>query len=112
MSSNVFRIWHIAVAAMLGACLFNMPYSYYRFVSVAVCFSCVVFAVDSVKHHGWASMRTIGYIATGLIFNPFSRPYLGRFVWNIVDVIVAAAFVGIVVADSRSKMIVEQEPKT
>lgn len=69
-------------------CLFPMPFGFYtlvRFVSM-ICFA--YFAFDMYRKHNEGLMVT--FIALAILFQPFSKIALGRTLWNVVDVMVAA----------------------
>jgi hypothetical protein len=81
----------IALAVLLLLCLSHMPYGYYqlvRFIAV-VGFAILVYYEYERKN----IPMVIGLVALTLLFQPFVKVPLGRQVWVISDVIVAAGLV-------------------
>jgi len=79
---------YIALAILLLLCLAPMPYGYYalvRFVAM-VAFAVMAYQYWNKKQQSLA----VVFGALALLFQPFAKIALGRTVWNIVDVIVAA----------------------
>jgi hypothetical protein len=83
----------IAIKALLAVfflvCLADMPYGYYQFVRFAGLVGFAVLAYEAFK----AREERIGivYVGLALLFQPFVKVALGRTVWNVVDVVVAAS---------------------
>lgn len=85
---QVVKILYGGVAALLILCLFDMPYGFYnlvRFVAAAAfCYLAYIsFTRKSID-------RMVVFIALALLFQPFAKIALGRVIWNIVDIAVAA----------------------
>ena len=80
-----------AIVVLLLVCLFDMPYGYYAFVrfssAVAFCFFAYVANQSDNKE------RMILFIALAVLFQPLLKIPLGRTIWIIVDVVVAAYLV-------------------
>lgn len=79
---------YLIVAIILLMCLFPMPFGFYtlvRFVSM-ICFSYLAF--DMYRRHNEGLMVT--FIALAILFQPFCKIALGRTLWNVVDIMVAA----------------------
>lgn len=102
MSSLKFQtknIINLIIAALLLLCLAPMPYGYFllvRFVAM------VAFAVMAYRY--WErkqSTLTITFGALALLFQPFAKIALGRTMWNVVDVIVAAVLIVLWVKEQR-----------
>ncbi|HBN01781.1 MAG TPA: hypothetical protein DD383_04050 [Rikenellaceae bacterium] len=79
------------LAAVLLLCLFDMPYGFYTFVrflaSVSFCY--LAFKACSEGNND----RMVLFIALTVLFQPFIKLPLGRFLWNMVDLIAAAILV-------------------
>jgi hypothetical protein len=77
-----------------------MPYGYYEFVRFA---AMLVFA-----YLGYLSLKeskegyTFIYIGLALLFQPFFKVALGRFIWNIVDVVVSVFLIYTIVQDKNN----------
>lgn len=76
----------IILSILLFLCLFDMPYGYYQFVRIisVICFA--VFAKEAYQKGNQNEM--IFYIGLSLLFQPFLKVALGRFIWNCIDVII------------------------
>lgn len=81
----------IILVLLLLACLLDMPYGYFMFVRfIATC------AFTYLSYHYKSSgneKSAILYLVLALLFQPFFKIALGRFVWNLVDVIVACILI-------------------
>lgn len=76
------------IAAILLLCLFDMPYGFYSFVRFAAAAAFCYFAYNA--HESGNKDRMILFIVLAILFQPFFKIPLGRVIWNIVDVAVAA----------------------
>lgn len=68
-----------------------MPYGFFQAVRFAGMVGFALLAYFSYQQKQNATV--IIYIALALLFQPFIKLVLGRTVWNIVDVIVAAGLI-------------------
>lgn len=90
---------YLILAAMLLLCLAPMPYGYFmlvRFVAMAV------FGLMAYRYIV-AEKLTLAYVfgALALLFQPFFKIALGRFLWNVVDVVVAVLLITLFVMEKR-----------
>ena len=76
------------IAAILLLCLFDMPYGFYSFVRFAATAAFCYLAYKS--YNSGNKDRMILFIILAILFQPFLKIPLGRTIWNIVDVVVAA----------------------
>ena len=83
------------VAAVLLLCLFDMPYGFYIFIRFAATAAFCYFAFKA--HESGNKDRMILFIVLALLFQPFIKIPLGRVIWNIVDVIIAAYLIVLLV---------------
>ena len=82
---------YLILAAMMLLCLAPMPYGYFQLVRFV---AMVVFAVMAYQYYEQEKMPlTIVFGALALLFQPFIKIALGRTIWNIVDVFVAALLI-------------------
>ena len=79
---------YIIVAAILLLCIFDMPYGFYALVRFTATVAFFYFAYQAYEDGN--RDRMILFIALAILFQPFIRIPLGRVIWNIVDVAVAA----------------------
>jgi len=93
-------ILSILLVVILLLCLLDMPYGYYEFVRFA--------AMLGFAYLGYLSLKeskegyTFIYIGLALLFQPFFKVALGRFIWNIVDVVVSVFLIYTIVQDRNN----------
>ena len=98
----ITNINKIILSILLLLCLLKMPYGYYqlvRFISMAA-FGYLAF----VAYNGKKTSEFVIYLALAILFQPFIKIALGRFIWNVVDVIVAIGLVGSLFSRSNDKI--------
>jgi hypothetical protein len=91
MKPTTENLIKLALAILLLLCLFHMPYGYYqlvRFIAV-VCFAILAYYEYERKN----IPMVILLVGLMVLFQPLANIPLGRQVWNIVDVVVAAGLV-------------------
>ena len=76
------------IAAVLLLCLFDMPYGFYSFVRFTATAAFCYLAYMSYNFDN--KDRMFLFIILAILFQPFFRIPLGRVIWIIVDVAVAA----------------------
>ncbi len=81
----------ILLAMLLLICLANMPYGYYQLVRFLAMVGFGVMAYRA-NQKGILTM-TVTYIILTILFQPIFKIALGRFLWNVVDVIVAIGLI-------------------
>lgn len=81
----------LILSALLIGCLFQMPYGYYQFVRFAGMLGFALLAYSSYERK--KNEEVIIYIALALLFQPFVKVALGRTMWNVVDVVIAAGLI-------------------
>ncbi len=86
---------------MLLLCLAPMPYGYYEIVRVVamVFFGAMAYGYHKAKKDSLMVMS--GVLA--VLFQPFCKIALGRTMWNIIDVAVAALLIVIIVKERKEK---------
>lgn len=94
----------IILALLLLLCMFDMPYGYYQLVrwTSLVCF--ILFGIEYyVKEN-----KPVGIVmlALAILFQPFFKIALGKTIWNIVDVAVAAFLLILLIIEQRNNHIV------
>ena len=83
------KVIRITLAVLSLLCLLDMPYGYYqlyRFIAMGI-FSYLAYIQR--EDIGWM----IIWIISALLIQPFYKVALGRFIWNIVDVIWAVLLI-------------------
>lgn len=84
-------LFKLALAILLLLCLTDMPYGFYqmvRFVSAAA-FAYLAYDYFRMKRDVMGFL----FAALALLFQPFFKVSLGRIIWNVVDVLVAALLI-------------------
>ena len=91
----------LVVAVLLLVCLLKMPYGYYQLVRFVAAVAFAFLSYDYFKRKS----EGIGFVfaALALLFQPFVKVTLGRTMWNIVDVLVAAGLIILVVIAFKKK---------
>jgi hypothetical protein len=74
------------LSVLLVLCLIDLPYGYYQFVRIAATFGFVYLAITEKANKNKNVLYI--YIGLALLFQPFMKIVLGRFIWNIVDIVV------------------------
>jgi len=91
----------LIIAVMLLLCLADMPYGYYTLVRFVSTFAFAYLAYDYFK----LQQEGLGFVfaALAVLFQPFIKLALGRTMWNIVDVVVAAGLIWLAVMAYRKR---------
>ena len=72
------------MAALLFGCLAPMPYGYFQFIRIACCAGFIYLAVNEFKSD--RIVTGLLSVAAAILFNPIFKIYLGRSIWNTVDI--------------------------
>jgi hypothetical protein len=85
------KIVKLIVAVLLFVCLADLPYGYYQFVRFV---ALVSFAFLSYKNYE-RNEKALAFIfaALAVLFQPLFKIYLGREIWNAIDVIVGIGLI-------------------
>lgn len=81
------------LAALLLLCLLPMPYGYYIFVRFVTAVIMVIFGVNFLNDK-CIPLAIVSFVIA-LMFQPFFKLSLGRTLWNIIDVILAACLIAL-----------------
>lgn len=76
---------------ILLICLFSLPSGYYQLLRYITLVGFILLAYYSYERKN--TPLTIIYVVLAILFQPFTSMGLGRQVWNIIDVIVAAGLI-------------------
>ena len=96
------KIIKIGLAILLLLCLLDMPYGYYQLVRFV---SLIGFAIVAYQaHQKGNSTESIIYAVLALLFQPFFKLYLGRALWNGVDVLVAIGLIASLFRTKRERL--------
>ena len=88
MDSKTISYIKLALAGLLLGCLLPMPYGYFQLVRFLALFGFGFLALEANKRSSETEMYL--FIALAVMFQPFFKISFGRFLWNVIDVIVAA----------------------
>lgn len=100
-SGKVSPLLKLVIAVLLLLCLADMPYGFYelvRFASAAA-FAYLSYDYFKAKRDGMG----VTFAALALLFQPFFKVALGRTLWNLVDILVAAALIYLMVSAFKNK---------
>lgn len=91
----------LILSALFILCLAPMPYGFYsliRFVAM------IVFAIYAYVYYEKKNNKlAIAFLSLAILFQPLLPIYLGRMLWNIIDVIVAIFLIVLYVKENYKK---------
>ena len=91
----------LILSALFLFCLAPMPYGFYsliRFVAM-IAFAIYAYVYYEKKNNELA----IAFLSLAILFQPLLPIYLGRTLWNIVDVVVAIFLVVLYIKENKSQ---------
>ena len=91
----------IVLAVLLLLCLLDMPYGFYILIRYVATVSFGYMAYSYCQENKRELAIVTGALA--VLFQPIIKFALGRFVWNVVDVVAAIALVVLVFVESKRK---------
>ena len=92
----------IVLAALLLLCLADMPYGFYILTRYIATVTFVYMAYSYYQKNKNELAFAAGALA--ILFQPFIKFALGKFVWNVVDVVIAIALIILVLTESKKKI--------
>jgi len=95
------KLIKIALSILLSICLFHLPFGYYQLVRFIAVVGFVILAYYKFKRKNIP--MGIVFVGLALLFQPFVKVPLGRQVWGIIDVIVAAGLVVSIFLENQKK---------
>jgi hypothetical protein len=81
----------IALAILLVVCIFHLPYGYYQLLRYLAVVGFAFLAY--YEYYRKSTPMVILYVALAVLFQPLYKFSLGRDVWVVVDVAVAAGLI-------------------
>ncbi len=97
----MINVVKIVLGFLFFVCLAKMPYGYYQFTRFA---AFIGFAYLGYKSYAeYNKGLSFIYIALAILFQPLFKIYLGRTLWNIVDV-AAGVFLFLTIVWQRRKI--------
>jgi len=94
------KLIKLILAILFFICLAKMPYGYYEFIRFTALVGFAYLAYKSYKD-GNKGMSFI-YAALAILFQPLFKIYLGRQLWNIVDVAVGIFLLVTIIYKSKN----------
>lgn len=91
----------VVIAILLLLCLMNMPYGFYVLVRLGAALAFVYLSYDYFKSKD--NRLGLCFAALALLFQPFLKIALGRAIWNVIDVVVAAGLIYLIVKAFKKK---------
>ena len=88
---SIVKAIKLALVGLLLGCLLPMPYGYFQLVRFLALFGFGYLALEANNRNNDTEMYL--FIALAVMFQPFFKISFGRFIWNVIDVIVAAGLV-------------------
>jgi hypothetical protein len=79
------KIIKISLACLFILCLFDMPYGFYQLVRFLGMIGFAILAYKAKEHKD--SFYIVVWLASAILINPFLKIFLGREIWNIIDII-------------------------
>lgn len=83
------KIVKLILAILLLLCLFKMPYGYYQLVRFLATMIFAFLAYIETRKAGKLEIYFWIFLGLAVLFQPFEKIALGRFIWNTVDILVA-----------------------
>jgi apolipoprotein N-acyltransferase len=93
------KIVKIVIAVLMLLCLADMPYGFYELMRFVVTLGFGYLAYDYYQAGLMKWAVTFGVLL--LLFQPFFKLALGRELWNIIDVGVAAVMVYLLIKENK-----------
>jgi hypothetical protein len=101
MNQYISILTKLILSVLFLLCLADMPYGYYELVRIVGLIGFALLAYQANQKGNQVEM--ILYIGLALLFQPFFKIALGRFLWNLVDVIVAIGLLLSIVLNNKNK---------
>ena len=91
----------LILALLFLLCLANMPYGFYNLVRFV---AMIAFAVYAYFYYEKKNNKlAIASLSLAVLFQPLLPIYLGRILWNIIDVIVAIFLIILYIKENYQK---------
>ncbi len=84
ISENLIKI---VLSVLFLLCLIDMPYGFYQLIRFIALIGFGVLAYQSYQKE--RQTEFVIYLILAVLFQPIFKIYLGRTIWNIIDVVVA-----------------------
>lgn len=91
----------LILSALFLLCLAPMPYGFYSLIRFVAMIAFAIYAY--VYYEKKNNKLAIVFLSLAILFQPLLPIYLGRMLWNIIDVIVAIFLVVLYVKENCKK---------
>ena len=91
----------LILSALFLLCLAPMPYGFYSLIRFVAMIAFAIYAY--VYYEKKSNELAIVFLSLAILFQPLLPIYLGRMLWNIVDVIVAIFLVVLYFKENSNK---------
>ena len=82
-------------------CLAPMPYGFYSLIRFVAMIAFAIYAY--VYYEKKSNTLAITFLSLAILFQPLLPIYLGRTLWNIVDVVVAIFLIVLYIKENKSQ---------
>ncbi|MCX6265915.1 MAG: hypothetical protein NTW16_00955 [Bacteroidetes bacterium] len=94
MKPSTENLVRIVLAVLLLICLLRLPYGYYQLIRfIAVIGFAILAYYESERKN---TPLVIVFVGLAILFQPLAKIPLGRQVWTVVDLVVAAVLIVLV----------------
>ena len=91
----------LILSALFLLCLAPMPYGFYSLIRFVAMIAFAIYAY--VYYENKNNKLAIVFLSLAILFQPLLPIYLGRMLWNIIDVIVAIFLIVLYVKENYKK---------
>ena len=91
----------LILALLFLLCLAPMPYGFYSLIRFVAMIAFAIYAY--VYYEKKNNKLAIGFLSLAILFQPLLPIYLGRMLWNIIDVVVAIFLVVLYFKENSNK---------
>ena len=95
------KIIKLALAVLFLLCLADIPYGFYQFVRFLALIGFGILAWEAGQRNH--SPEMLMYVALAILFQPIFKISLGRYIWNMVDVVVGVGLMVSLLKSERQK---------
>ena len=90
---NISITIKLTLSILFLLCLLQMPYGYYQIVRFVGAGGFIALSFIRYKRNNAVDLGVIIYICLALLFQPFIKVALGRFIWNVIDIVVSIGLI-------------------
>lgn len=91
----------LILALLFLLCLAPMPYGFYSLVRFVAMIAFAIYAY--IYHEKKNNKLAVAFLSLAILFQPLLPIYLGRTLWNIVDVLVAIFLIVLYIKENNNK---------